>query len=58
MRRLHDRKFISLRPLVLAGVAAAMLAGWGAAPARADDWGRRGDDRWEHREWREQNGWP
>jgi hypothetical protein len=53
MRRLNDRKFTSLRPLLLAGAVAAALAGLGAAPARADDWGHRGDDRWGHQGWRD-----
>jgi len=53
MPRLNDRKFTSLRPLILAGAVAATLAGLGAAPARADDWGRRGGGDWEHQNWRE-----
>ena len=59
MRRLHDRRFTSLRPLILAGAIAATLAGLGAAPALADDWGHRGDgwghrgDGWGHRGWRD-----
>src|ERR1700732_1148079 len=51
MRRSNDRKFTSLRPLLLAGAVAVTLAGLGAAPARADDWGHRGDDRWGHQGW-------
>ncbi len=59
-------KFSVLRPLVLAGAIAAMLASIGAAPARADDWdhgrgGWRGHERreheWREHEWRERHGW-
>jgi hypothetical protein len=43
-----------MRRLVLAGTVLAILAGIGAAPALADDWGHRGwDDGWRRHEWRE-----
>jgi hypothetical protein len=44
-----------LRRLAMAGAVAATLAGIGAAPALADDWGHRGDG-WRHGEWRH-DGW-
>jgi hypothetical protein len=53
MRRSTIRKFTSLRPLVLAGAVAALLAGMGGAPARADDWEHRGDGYRQHENWRE-----
>jgi hypothetical protein len=62
MRRATNRKLTFFRSLMLAGIAAAMLAGLGAAPARADDWGRHGDgywqqQRWREHAWRERHGW-
>ncbi|HEX7968005.1 MAG TPA: hypothetical protein VF502_07285 [Stellaceae bacterium] len=63
-------KFSLLRPLVLAGAVAVTVAGFGASPARADDWdhgrgGWRGHERehewreheWREHEWREHHGW-
>ena len=60
MRRLHS-KFPSMRRLVMAGAVLATLAGIGAAPALADDWGYRGDgwrhgDGWRQEQWR-RNEW-
>ena len=49
--RLHNRTVTLMRRLVMAGVMAATLAGIGAAPALADDWGWRGDG-WRHEQWR------
>ncbi len=66
MRATAYTKLSFLRPLVLAGAIAAMLAGIGAAPARADDWDRgrggwRGHEwrehEWREHEWREHHGW-
>jgi hypothetical protein len=59
--RLHDRNVTLMRRLVMAGAMAATLAGIGAAPALADDWGHRGDgwhdngrhEGWRRHEWRE-----
>lgn len=67
--RLHNRNVTLMRRLVMAAAVAATLAGIGAAPALADDWGHRwgdGDDYWRHEafrrhewrehEWRERHG--
>ena len=66
--RPHNRNVSLMRRLVMAGAVAATLAGIGAAPALADDWGHRwrdGDDwrheafrrhEWREHEWRERHG--
>lgn len=51
MRRVHSSKPSPLRRLVMVGAVLATLAGVGAAPALADDWGHRGDG-WRHEEGR------
>lgn len=56
MRRSPSRTPTLMRRLVMAGAVAATLAGIGATPALADDWGHRGwghDDGWRRHEWRE-----
>ncbi|HKW53693.1 MAG TPA: hypothetical protein VJO12_08385 [Stellaceae bacterium] len=56
MRPLNSKSAL-MRRLVMAGAVLATLAGIGAAPALADDWGHRGDD-WGHRGdgWRHDEG--
>lgn len=65
---LHVCNVTLMRRLVMAGAMAATLAGIGAAPALADDWGHgwRDGDGWPHEafrrhewrehEWRERHG--
>ena len=58
--RFHDRTVTLMRRLVMAGAVAATLAGIGAAPALADDWGWRHEqwrrEAWREHEWRERHG--